>query len=188
MDMSMSFSSWSSYETTIIWGGWQVTTRWQFALSCLAVLAAAISFHALRHRIYLLESYMAAAEGLGLAAAGGAHSAVYDQIGAADGSCCDGIPEKLGLEGLLESQNRRADSQGSLPPAPARTAIDSRHAWLRGVHAFASACNYAVALFLMLVAMTYNPSLFLMLVVGYAIGDFVFYHKMKIHIPATECH
>ena len=47
----------------------------------------------------------------------------------------------------------------------------------RVVHAVVSAINYGFALLLMLVAMTYNPSLFLALVVGYGAGDMIFYNR-----------
>ena len=181
MDMSMSFSSWSSYETTIIWAGWVVTTRWQFALSCLAVLLAAVGFHALRYRIYLLESYMAKGEG-------GGESVVYNELlteAATHGNCCD-LPEKE--EGLGLGLEERRAPQGLTSTSEAVQAVGNRQLWLRGIHAVAAGSNYGLALFLMLVAMTYNPSLFLMLVVGYSIGDFFFFHKMESHIPATECH
>lgn len=56
----------------------------------------------------------------------------------------------------------------------------------RLIHAVLSGLNYGLALLLMLVAMTYNPSLFLALVVGYALGDFVFFSRTKNSV--YECH
>ena len=44
-------------------------------------------------------------------------------------------------------------------------------------HAFVSAVNYGFALMLMLVAMSYNCSLFLALMVGYFLGDMIFYNR-----------
>lgn len=57
---------------------------------------------------------------------------------------------------------------------------------LRLMHAIFSSMNYFVALILMLIAMTYNPGLLLALVFGYAIGDFLFFTKIKMEV--NECH
>jgi hypothetical protein len=46
---------------------------------------------------------------------------------------------------------------------------------LRIIHAFMSAVIYGLALLLMLVAMTYNVGLFLALLVGYFLGDLLFF-------------
>ena len=48
---------------------------------------------------------------------------------------------------------------------------------LRIKHAVLNGLSYGWALLLMLVAMTYNPSLFLALVFGYMFGDFFFAHN-----------
>lgn len=59
---------------------------------------------------------------------------------------------------------------------------------LRLLHSVLSGYNYGVALVLMLIAMTFNPSLFLALVIGYALGDFIFYAKMKPQSSSIDCH
>ena len=59
---------------------------------------------------------------------------------------------------------------------------------LRLLHSVLSGYNYGVALILMLIAMTFNPSLFLALVIGYALGDFIFYAKMKPQSSSIDCH
>lgn len=59
----------------------------------------------------------------------------------------------------------------------------SRFVQLRVLHSLLSGYNYGVALMLMLVAMTYHPALFLALVVGYTIGDYVFYARMTPRSP-----
>lgn len=50
--------------------------------------------------------------------------------------------------------------------------------YLRIQHAGLSALSYCWSLLLMLVAMTYNPALFVALLIGYAVGDFIFFSKM----------
>ena len=49
---------------------------------------------------------------------------------------------------------------------------------LRLQHAGLSALSYCWSLLLMLVAMTYNTALFVALVIGYAVGDFIFITRM----------
>ena len=51
---------------------------------------------------------------------------------------------------------------------------------IRLQHAIFSAVSYAFSLFLMLIAMTYVPTLFLSLIIGYGFGDYFF------HIPTHE--
>ena len=48
----------------------------------------------------------------------------------------------------------------------------------RLLHAFVAAIMYGFALMLMLVAMTFNPNLFISLMIGYGVGDLLFYPSM----------
>ena len=68
------------------------------------------------------------------------------------------------------------------------TAIHSNAGQLRLLHAFLSAVNYGLALMLMLVAMTYNPSLFVALVVGYGLGDYMFHIRIPSGSVENNCH
>mmetsp|Transcript_25983 Transcript_25983/g.43289 ORF Transcript_25983/g.43289 Transcript_25983/m.43289 type:complete len:259 (-) Transcript_25983:207-983(-) len=47
---------------------------------------------------------------------------------------------------------------------------------LRILHACLSAASYTLALLLMLISMTYNSTLFLALVIGYGLGDYLFFY------------
>jgi hypothetical protein len=51
---------------------------------------------------------------------------------------------------------------------------DSNVLLLRILHAIAHAFTYAMGLLLMLVAMTFNPGLFVVLICGYWVGDLLF--------------
>ena len=64
----------------------------------------------------------------------------------------------------------------------------SRYLVLRVLHSVMAGVNYGIALLLMLIAMTFNPALFLALVVGYTIGDFVFFARMRPLSSAGDCH
>jgi hypothetical protein len=48
---------------------------------------------------------------------------------------------------------------------------------MRVTHCIVAGVTYSLALFLMLVAMTYNSTLFLALVFGYGFGDFLFFNR-----------
>ena len=48
--------------------------------------------------------------------------------------------------------------------------------------------SYTIALLLMLIAMTYNPSLFIALIIGYGIGDLLFFVPVKFDYASTFCH
>ena len=58
---------------------------------------------------------------------------------------------------------------------------------LRLLHAILGGMSYGLAMLLMLVAMTYNPSLFLALVIGYTVGDFIFF-RLSGSSPDSGCH
>lgn len=63
---------------------------------------------------------------------------------------------------------------------------NNRTLLLRAFHSILTGVNYGLALLMMLIAMTYNPSLFLALVSGYSVGDFLFFSKSKNSV--NECH
>lgn len=57
----------------------------------------------------------------------------------------------------------------------------------RILHAILGGVSYGLAMLLMLVAMTYNPSLFLALILGYAVGDYIFF-RLSGSSPDSGCH
>lgn len=81
------------------------------------------------------------------------------------------------------------DEEKSLDPSLRNkiTLSPWRYFWFRVLHSTLSGLNYGLALLLMLIAMTYNPSLFMALIIGYAFGDFIFFSQMR---PSSfsECH
>mmetsp|Transcript_36055 Transcript_36055/g.36742 ORF Transcript_36055/g.36742 Transcript_36055/m.36742 type:complete len:162 (-) Transcript_36055:210-695(-) len=58
----------------------------------------------------------------------------------------------------------------------------------RLIHSTLVALNYGLALMLMLVGMTFNPMLFLALVIGYGIGDFIFFIPTISIFSDLSCH
>lgn len=67
-------------------------------------------------------------------------------------------------------------------------ASPAQYMMLRILHAVLSGLNYGVALLLMLVAMTFNPSLFVALMFGYGVGDFIFFTWTRPSSVAQDCH
>lgn len=58
---------------------------------------------------------------------------------------------------------------------------------LRIMHAVLGGVSYGLAMLLMLVAMTYNPGLFVALIAGYTAGDFIFF-RLSGSSPDSGCH
>lgn len=94
--------------------------------------------------------------------------------------CATGCFEKGMITYLNQSQfedivanksNFREDDVPTVAAVPVRP-----RGWMtvKIIYSVICAIKYALALFLMLVAMTMNPSLFLALFVGYLLGDFIF--------------
>ena len=60
---------------------------------------------------------------------------------------------------------------------------------LRAVHSLIAAFNYGLSLMLMLVAMTFNSALFVALIFGYLIGDYLFFHLNPVIFSENDsCH
>ena len=64
---------------------------------------------------------------------------------------------------------------------------------LRILHSALMASNYFLSLLLMLIAMTYNSMLFIALIIGYFMGDYLFYiyYPQKLHFSTNvdlDCH
>lgn len=67
--------------------------------------------------------------------------------------------------------------------------LTARSKLKRARYAVISAGCYTLALLLMLIAMTYNSGLFIMLVLGYGIGDYLFVDiGQQAGLQADHCH
>eukprot|EP01031_Cornospumella_fuschlensis_P039637 gene39637-48255_t len=137
--MPMTFGQWSDYKLKLLFESWDIKEKWQFALSWFAVVLAVVVYHGLRYCIGEIELWMSDWRRRSY---GTSSSSSYGTS-------------------LLKKEEKVLFVSSSNPKA--------NHIRLRLLHAFLSALQYGMALMLMLVAMTYNPSLFLALVVGYFI-------------------
>jgi hypothetical protein len=158
---------------SILWSSWKVKTKWEFFLSWWAVVLATVIYYGVRFLIHLIEDQMESS----------ASVTVRDVRGS------NNSPSYQGNNEVNQPMFPKDDEHADLvEDAPAHKDISvTKYMWLRLLHAVLSGLNYGLALLLMLVAMTFNPSLFLALMTGYSIGDFVFYSKMRKHSLA-DCH
>lgn len=175
--------------------GWRPRSRGQYALSWFAVVFAAVAYHATRYLVFMLEDYIHNEEKtrrrvspMNTRAEPTLNDPLlsYQQIpeGPADTNNSDAALRDVGEDSNEFSSLRLTTKSESCE----KTIGASRYFLLRVLHSLLSGYNYAVALLLMLVAMTYNPGLFLALVVGYTFGDFVFYARMTPRSMSNECH
>ena len=78
-------------------------------------------------------------------------------------------------------------SERSTPVVHASVAEMRQLMYLRLQHAGMTGFSYFLALLLMLVAMSYNMGLLLALVVGYAVGDYVFFKRtVYLNLKGTK--
>jgi hypothetical protein len=124
----------------------------------LFVCAAAASYHAVKYFITSLEFTMM----LGMS---------KNNPGSTDRSA-NNIEAGIGLEEAFLVSDRSLTMGSAI-------VVEKRHVVMqRLTHAVMSGLSYCLALLLMLAAMTYNTSLFVALVLGYAIGDYLFYTRI----------
>jgi Ctr copper transporter family len=154
---------------------WKIETKWEFALSWFAVVIFAIIYHAIRYLMYILEDYMHGAYQGG------------SQVPPEDNSQGQLETDILRNGQMKDSYQRVGSSQNSQPQMTLEKAEPGKYMLLRILHGLVAGTNYGVALLLMLVAMTFNPSLFIALMFGYAVGDFIFFARMR-PTSSDSCH
>jgi Ctr copper transporter family len=104
-------------------------------------------------------------------------------------ACCFHAKQELNEE-LISSLTSPLMS-GTKGPGGGHTArsLTARSKLKRARYAVISAGCYTLALLLMLIAMTYNSGLFIMLVLGYGIGDYLFVDiGQQAGLQAEHCH
>lgn len=181
--MSMTFDGWNTYKTKLLFDGWAVETKWEFALSCVAVVFFAVMYQAMRFLLYVVEDTMHPQ-------ADSSFSTLVESSlegrGGRKGRTSDSGGYQLDSTHAENPLTSTGSSSTTKRPADADELSSTRYMWLRLLHSLLSGLNYGLALLLMLLAMTYNPSIFISLISGYALGDFIFFARMR---PSSEsCH
>ena len=155
--MDSTFSDWNTYQVRLLFQGWDVRKRWQFALTWFLVVLAAMSLHYLECAYLSMKSSMMQVLRKYTAAL-------------AEADC--------GVVMVLEETTDRA-VRATRP-----------HRWQRTklCMGLLSGTRYAMTLFLMLTAMTFNPVLFVALVFGFFMGDYLccdFHVNMRMGVDNT---
>ena len=142
--MTTTFSQWQSYRLHLLFSTWDIQNPWEFALTFFAVLVAAIFFH-------LVDCFAECFQ--------------------------KGMTDYLNESSpVLLSKNEKEEESKEVNPSAHSHVHNRPRGWTLIILLYGTICasKYAIGLFLMLIAMTMNPSLFLALFIGYWIGDFIF--------------
>lgn len=175
MSMVMTFGKWSDYKLQLLFTSWDIKTKGQYIAAWLCVVLGVICWHGLK---YLLTTFVE--ESI-------RHLVMNTKTNSHDDTeyANSGSPQGL-------TASTKSDSSRLLLLEGKTSSTWKRLLILRVVHAFIAACIYGLALLLMLVSMTYNCGLFLALVVGYFVGDLLFFmlglHNSSANIQEHECH
>lgn len=190
--MPMTFDGWNTYKTTLLFDGWDIETKWEFSLSVLAVAFFALIYQAMRFLIFVVEDTMHPPINSSYSTLGSMESGDRRGKNVAN-TGTEGYQRTSQLDPAGDLENPSCCTRGdettplSRAESPADEDSSMRYIWLRLLHSVLSGLNYGLALLLMLVAMNYNPNLFIALITGYAIGDFIFFARMR---PSSnvDCH
>ena len=174
MSMVMTFGKWSDYKMQLLFTSWDIKTKSQYMIAWFGVVLAVICWHALKY--FLTNSVEESIKHLLTKTKTSHDDTEYSNINVSQ------IPPDSykGTSTLLLADGKSATTW-------------KRILVLRIVHALIASCIYGLALMLMLVSMTYNCGLFLALMVGYFLGDGIFFmltfqNSSTTSIQQHECH
>lgn len=159
MEMVMTFGKWTDYKLKLLWDDWDITSRVEFGFSWLLVFVMGVVYH-------LIKFYMVRTEDdMRKVSASGHQTLLEHENGAVNNSRSSKAEEGISGNGAASAL------MDSSSPSNAMVILRVKHAALAAIH-------YALALLLMLVAMTYNPCLFLACCLGYGAGDYAFTNNL----------
>lgn len=169
--MAMTFSNLGAYKVKILWGWWDVQTRWEFFFSACAVVMLCLLYHAVRRtQGRMLRELISAAKH--------PSAAPSEELG---GLTSPLIGSHKSNNGAIASSSSSSGATGSRAGKGLRVK--------RLKYAATAAVGYALALLLMLIAMTYNSGLFLVLVFGYFLGEFLLCEGSSVPMLRLDhCH
>lgn len=144
MSMAMTFGKMSQYKVKILFDDWNIKHQWQYVLSWLFVVLFAFLYHVVIKLKHTARRKLLSPLHV-----------VEDQKTPDD--------QEYGIQGTkLPLVNSCRNKDTKIPIA------------CRIILSLISGVVYAWALTLMLIAMTFNPGLFLAIIAGYTLGDFIF--------------
>jgi hypothetical protein len=88
----------------------------------------------------------------------------------------------------LESVERGGYRSAEAVPLTNKEGVLSaeKYFWFRVLNSLLSAAKYGLALIIMLMAMSFNPSIIISLVAVYCLGEFIFFARMRT--TSLDCH
>jgi hypothetical protein len=189
MSMATTFSSWSDYKTKILFSMWMVDTWVEYLISCVVVAFLVIFYHANRYLLYMVEEKMNGGGRVrprkvlsdGASAAPAIRNGGQYQSMDSEENCCK--DDRTSSSSSLLQNNRNDSVSKNTDDAM----TDGMYLLLRVSHALISGGNYGLSLLLMMISMTFVPGIFLSLIIGYVLGDMIFYVKIK-ELTYEECH
>lgn len=170
--MVMTFGDWGDYQLQLIFDSWTIKTKTQYFFSWIFIVFAVVCWHGLKY----IQSTMI--EGSIRKGSLNPRSDSHDDVE---------YTTIRNFKSKAEKQN--SSSVQMLHSNPSQF---ERRWVLRLTHSLISAASYGLALLLMLVSMTYNCGLFLALVIGYFIGDLLFFRynhaSLRNYETEDQCH
>lgn len=174
MSMVMTFGKWSDYKLQLIFSSWDIKTVPQYLFSCLFIIMMAVIWHGLRYfLVVVIEKNI--------------RELIFNKkVNRIDENEYSTVNQNT-------SESPKVNSSRILLLGGKNSSTSMRIRFLSSLHALVSALTYGLALLLMLVAMTYNAGLFLSLLIGYFVGDLLFfttglYASPNISSAEQDCH
>lgn len=143
------FDSFADYQVKILFQGWYTLTVWQFALSCVGLFTFSVVYHLLRLLRVRVEKVIR------------------------------GVNERLSDRYIAEETENLVKRNGIITDSTTRERNRSRELIGLYVGIFVlSTVQTALWLLLSMANMTFNPWVFLSIVLGYSLGDVAVHGKI----------
>ncbi|KAK4164040.1 Ctr copper transporter family-domain-containing protein [Cladorrhinum sp. PSN259] len=166
--------NWNTIDSCFIASSWKITSKSVFAGSCIGVLLLTMSLEALRRLVkewdrYLIRKHLNAVR---QAAAAGNHHG----HGHGGGVLTGGVPSS---DDASEKGPAHGDIEGNAAagfcPSKAKSRGYRPAVWEQAVRALLHVLQFAVAYFVMLLAMYYNGYIIICIFIGAYLGSFIFH-------------
>ncbi|KAF7551774.1 hypothetical protein G7046_g7623 [Stylonectria norvegica] len=146
--------NWNTIDACFISSSWRITSRGMFAGSCIGVVLLVMCLELLRRSVkewdrYLVRQHLAK------------HEAAKDSSGAAVSNSSDSAAKEGGGVSAV------ACAPSSVPPF-------RPNVWQQAIRALLHVMQFAVAYFVMLLAMYYNGYIIICILIGAYLGAFIF--------------
>ncbi len=171
--------NWETIDACFLTEKWRIRSYGGFAGLCIGVILIVVLLEALRRAAKVYDQYLAAQHRRAMssvtttttttAAAATMAAAAGDDAGRSDGS------GSLIAKGGRRDRRQHESFDPSCPPSPLRRCEPFRpNVWQQAVRALLHALQFAVAYWVMLLAMYYNGFVIICIIIGSFIGAFVF--------------